>query len=170
MRFFVDQCVPESVAKTLERHGHEVIRLRERIAPDSPDTLVAAVSEANNATLGTMDGDAKTIASRYGVGSRRYRRLSILRFERCRESRAAKRIDEAMSLIEHEWEVGGGRESQDRRMLWSLRTGRFAPTVGTPSIVPQRAPPPGGVRLWCAESPGSSSVSPPPAPVPYPGR
>ena len=123
MRFFVDQCVPESVAKTLERHGHEVIRLRERIAPDSPDTLVAAVSEANNAILFTMDGDAKTIASRYGVGSRRYRRLSILRFERCRESRAAKRIDEAMSLIEHEWEVGGGRESQDRRMFVVITDG-----------------------------------------------
>ena len=92
--------------------------------PDSPDTLVAAVSEANNAILVTMDGDAKTIASRYGVGSRRYRRLSILRFERCRESRAAKRIDEAMSLIEHEWEVGGGRESQDRRMFVVITDGR----------------------------------------------
>lgn len=117
MRLFVDQCVPESVAKTLEKHGHEVIRLRERIAPDSPDTLVAAVSEANNAILVTMDGDARTIASRYGVGSRRFRRLSILRFEKCRESRAAKRIDDAMSLIEHEWAIGGGKESKDRRMF-----------------------------------------------------
>ena len=142
MRFFDDQCVPESVAKTLERHGHEVIRRRERIAPDSPGTLVAAVSEANNAILVTMDGDAKTIASRYGVGSRRYRRLSILRFERCRESRAAKRIDEAMSLIEHEWEVGGGRESQDRRMFvvitdGTIRTNRqnaeHCPSTGSSS-------------------------------------
>ena len=116
MRFFVDQCVPESVARTLENHGHEAIRLRERIAPDSPDTLVAAVSEANDAILVTMDGDFRKIASSHGVGSRRYRRLSLLRFERCRESRAARRLEEAMSLIEHEWNFGGGNSPVGRRM------------------------------------------------------
>ncbi len=115
MRFFIDQCVPESVATTIERHGHEAVRLRERIAPDSPDTLVAAVSEANEAILVTMDGDFKTIASRAGIGHSRYRRLSLLRFEKCRESRAAARVDAAMSLIEHEWEVA--RRGQDRRMF-----------------------------------------------------
>ncbi len=109
MRFFVDQCVPESVAKTLEIHGHEAIRLRERIAPDSPDTLVAAVSEANDAILVTMDGDFRKIASSHGVGSRRYRRLSLLRFEKCRESRAAVRLEEALSLIRHEWAAGESR-------------------------------------------------------------
>ncbi|MDE0717734.1 MAG: hypothetical protein F4027_14760 [Rhodospirillaceae bacterium] len=117
MRFFVDQCVPESVARTLEKYGHEAIRLRERIAPDSPDTLVAAVSQANDAILVTMDGDFRKIASYHGVGSGRFRRLSLLRFERCRESRAARRLDEAMSLIEHEWDVGARRSSRDRRMF-----------------------------------------------------
>ncbi|MCY3829342.1 MAG: DUF5615 family PIN-like protein [Rhodospirillaceae bacterium] len=117
MRFFVDQCVPESVAKTLENHGHEVIRLRERIGPDSPDTLVAAVSEANDAILVTMDGDFKKIASSHGVGSVRYRRLSLLRFERCREARTAQRLEQAMSLIEHEWKIGARRSSRLRRMF-----------------------------------------------------
>ena len=28
-----------------------------------------------------------------------------------------------MSLIEHEWEVGGGRESQDRRMFVVITDG-----------------------------------------------
>ncbi|MCY4394675.1 MAG: DUF5615 family PIN-like protein [Rhodospirillaceae bacterium] len=116
MRFFVDQCVPDSVARTLENYGHEAIRLRERIAPNSPDTLVAAVSEANDAILVTMDGDFRKIASSHGVGSRRYRRLSLLRFEKCRESRAAVRLEEALSLIQHEWEVGESRGSGDRRM------------------------------------------------------
>lgn len=115
MRFFIDQCVPESVAKTLEKHGYKVIRLREKTAPDSSDTLVAAVSEANNAILVTMDGDFKSIASRTGIGNRRYRRLSLLRFEKCRESKAAERVDAAMSLIEHEWTVGNG--PRDRRMF-----------------------------------------------------
>lgn len=115
MRFFIDQCVPESVAKLLEKYKHEVIRLRERIAPDSPDTLVAAVSEANNAILVTMDGDFKSITSRTGIGHSRYRRLSLLRFEKCRESKTASRLNLAMSLVEHEWKIGSGE--QDRRMF-----------------------------------------------------
>lgn len=115
MRFFIDQCVPESVAKVLEKHGHDVIRLREKIAPNSSDTLVAAVSESNNAILVTMDGDFKSIASRAGIGSSRYRRLSLLRFEKCRESKMAERLDDAMSLVEHEWAFGSGR--RDRRMF-----------------------------------------------------
>ena len=117
LRFFVDQCVPESVARTLEEHGHEAIRLRERIAPDSPDTLVAAVAQANDAILVTMDGDFKRIAAGHGVGSRRYRRLSLLRFERCRESRTAGRLGQAMSLVEHEWDFGARREPGVRRMF-----------------------------------------------------
>lgn len=115
MRFFVDQCVPESVSKILENHGHQVQRLRDNIAPDSPDTLVAAVAEANEAILVTLDGDFKKVSARHGIGRSRYKRLSLLRFERCRESQAAERLDKAMSLIEHEWEVGG-RKSSDRRL------------------------------------------------------
>ena len=117
MRFFVDQCVPESVAETLERHGHTVERLRDKIAPDSPDTLVAAVAQSNNAILVTMDGDFRKIDSRYGVGRARFRRLSLLRFERCRESQAATRLEAALSLIAHEWDVSARDESNDRRIF-----------------------------------------------------
>ena len=92
-----------------------MIRLREKTAPDSPDTLVAAVSEANNAVLVTMDSDFKSIASRTGIGQRRYKRLSLIRFEKCRESQAAGRIIAALSLIQHEWEFGNGLK--DRRMF-----------------------------------------------------
>lgn len=115
MRFFVDQCVVESVAKVLEAAGYEVVRLRERTAVNSPDTLVAAVSEANDAVLVTFDSDFKSIAQRQGIGQRRFRTLSILRFEKCRESNAAERLRCAMSLIEHEWKVGNGE--RDRRMF-----------------------------------------------------
>jgi predicted nuclease of predicted toxin-antitoxin system len=55
MRLFVDHCVPESVPKMLEEAGYAVIRLREKTAPDSPDSLVAAVAEANDAVLGCVD-------------------------------------------------------------------------------------------------------------------
>jgi predicted nuclease of predicted toxin-antitoxin system len=115
MRFFADHNVPESVSRTLESAGYRVIRLREKTAPDSPDTLVAAVAEANNAVLVTMDGDFKSIAARIGIGRNRYRKLSILRFEKCRESHAPKRLSCALTLIEHEWIVGNG--ARDRRMF-----------------------------------------------------
>jgi len=115
MRFFTDQNVPESVARVLEDAGYEVQRLRQKTATNAPDTLVAAISQANGAVLVTMDGDFKSIAARIGIGRRRYRTLSILRFERCRESSAADRLRIALSLVEHEWRVGGG--SRDRRMF-----------------------------------------------------
>lgn len=115
MRLFIDHCVPESVAKAFETHGLTVVRLREKTAPNSPDTLVAAVAEANNAVLVTMDGDFKSIAARSGIGQRRFRRLSLLRFEKCRESQAAQRLETAFSLIEHEWQVGN--RASDRRMF-----------------------------------------------------
>jgi len=115
MRFFTDQCVPESVPRALDDAGYEVVRLREKIATDTPDELVAAVSEANGAVLVTMDGDFKAIARRIGIGRRSFRSLSLLRFEKCRESRAAERLSSALSLIEHEWEVA--HRSKDRRMF-----------------------------------------------------
>ena len=115
MRFFADHNVPESVCKVLEGAGYETIRLRQKTAPDSPDMLVAAVAEANNAILVTFDSDFKSIASRTGIGARRYKKLSLLRFEKCRESQAYLRLKSAISLIEHEWKIGNG--TSDRRMF-----------------------------------------------------
>lgn len=116
MRLFVDHCVPDSVAQVFETAGYEVVRLREKTAPDSPDTLVAAVAEANDAVLVTMDGDFKSIAARSGVGQRRFRRLSLIRFEKCRESIAARRLQSALSLIEHEWQRAA-QTAGDRRIF-----------------------------------------------------
>ena len=65
--------------------------------------------------LVTMDNDFKAIAAKIGIGRRRYRTLSLIRFEKCRESQAAGRLREAMSLIEHEWTFSGGK--RDRRMF-----------------------------------------------------
>jgi predicted nuclease of predicted toxin-antitoxin system len=47
MRFFTDQNVPDSVAKTLQSSGYEVTRLREKIATNSPDNLVAAIFDVS---------------------------------------------------------------------------------------------------------------------------
>jgi predicted nuclease of predicted toxin-antitoxin system len=91
-----------------------VILLRDKIAPDSPDPLVCAVSEANDAILVSHDNDMKQLARRRGVGQARYRMLSLIKLT-CRESRAAARIAQAMSLIVHEWDFGA--DNPDRRMF-----------------------------------------------------
>jgi predicted nuclease of predicted toxin-antitoxin system len=98
MRFFADRNLPESVAKALEQAGYEVERFREGTPTDAPGTLVAAMSEADGAILVTMDADFKSIASRIGSGGIRYGKLSLVRFEKCRESRAAERLKAALSL------------------------------------------------------------------------
>lgn len=115
MRFFLDEGVPRSVGRLLESRNYEVIYLEQKIAKGSKDTLVAAVAEANDAVLIAFDADFKSLASRTGIGQRRFKRLSLLRFEKCRESAAADRLGKALSLVEHEWAMGNGEK--DRRMF-----------------------------------------------------
>jgi len=99
--------------------GHEVILLRQQLAPNSPDPLVAAVSQMNNAVLVSMDGDFRSLAPRAGIGRNRFLRLSRIAL-RCSEPRAAGRMNAAMSLIEHEWEVA--QSSSDKRMIVEIGT------------------------------------------------
>lgn len=119
IRFFIDHCVPDSVGKALAAAGHEVILLREQLAPNSPDPLVAAVSEMNGAVLVSHDGDFKKLAPRAGIGRKRFQRLSRIALN-CSEPQAADRIIKALSLIEHEWEVA--QASSDKRMIIEIQT------------------------------------------------
>ena len=115
IKFFVDHCVPDSVGRVLREAAHEVILLRERIAKDSPDPLVAAVSEMNGAVLVSLDSDFKRLAPRVAVGDRRrFRTLSRVGL-RCKAPRCAQRLKVCLSLIEHEWSVARG--SADKRMI-----------------------------------------------------
>jgi predicted nuclease of predicted toxin-antitoxin system len=88
--------------------------LREKIATNTPDPLVAAVAEANDAILVSLDADFRKLARRYGVAGRRFRNLSLIKLS-CRESRAAGRLQDAMTLIYHEWEYIGAH--RDRRLF-----------------------------------------------------
>jgi hypothetical protein len=115
IRFFVDHCVPDSVGRILRDAGHEVILLRERIAPDSPDPLVAAVSEMNGAVLVSLDSDFKRLAPRVPIGERqRFRKLSRIGL-RCKAPQCAQRMNICLSLIAHEWAVA--QSSADKRMI-----------------------------------------------------
>ena len=114
MKFFIDQCVPDSVGRAFSAAGHEVVLLRERIAPNTPDPLVAAVAEVSGAILVSLDSDFKKLANRVGVGPKRFRTLSRIGLQ-CRESRAASRVTEAMSLLQHEWALC--QTTTDRRLF-----------------------------------------------------
>jgi predicted nuclease of predicted toxin-antitoxin system len=107
LKFFLDEGVPDSVGTALRTAGHDVILLRESgIAKGSPDTIVCTAAEANDAILVAHDGDMKQLAKDRGISQGRFRSLSLLKLE-CRESQAAKRVADAISLVEHEWQVAG---------------------------------------------------------------
>lgn len=118
LKLFLDEGVPDSVGSSFSDAGHIVIHLRDAIATGSPDQLVCAVSEANDAILVALDGDMRQLAKRQGIGQRRFRRLSLIKLS-CRETRAAERVRSAMSLIEHEWEYGA--KAEDRRIFVEIR-------------------------------------------------
>jgi len=63
-----------------------------------------------------IDPDMKAFPKRYGIskGSPRYASLSLI-WIGCNEVLAAKRLEQAMSLIEHEWKFS---EEKASRRLW----------------------------------------------------
>ena|SRR6185437_6579066 len=71
LRFFLDNCVPDSVGRALAEFGHEVMYQRNAIVTDAPDVLVALASAQNDAILVTFDKDHKAIASRFIPAARR---------------------------------------------------------------------------------------------------
>jgi len=63
LKFFADQCVPDSVTDALRDAGHEVLRLRDHIPPDSPDPIVIAAAQDMGALLISLNGDFADIVT-----------------------------------------------------------------------------------------------------------
>ena len=57
MRFFVDHCIPMFVVKYLQDAGHEVLRLKDHITPDSSDPVAMAKAQELNSILISLNGD-----------------------------------------------------------------------------------------------------------------
>lgn len=114
MKFFADHNVTESVCRVLEEKGHDVVRLRDELPPDSPDPVVAKFAEQIDAILISHDGDFKRIAPRIPRGRRaRFRKLSRIHL-RCDYAGAEKRVAAAIGLIEFEWNLA--QERADKRI------------------------------------------------------
>jgi predicted nuclease of predicted toxin-antitoxin system len=96
--------VPDSVGEVFKDSEHAVIYHRDVLPDKAPDPVVCATALANNAILVAIDSDMKQFPRRFGIsrGSDRFAGLSIIRIC-CNEVLASKRLAQAMSLIEHEW-------------------------------------------------------------------
>jgi predicted nuclease of predicted toxin-antitoxin system len=116
LKTFLDAGVPDSVGATLEKHGHEVLYYRDVLPEKTADAIVCATALANEAILVAMDSDMKQFPKRFGISqsSSRFDRLNIMRLC-CSEVLAAKRLDQAMTLIEHERIFSGEKSA---RRLW----------------------------------------------------
>jgi predicted nuclease of predicted toxin-antitoxin system len=118
--FFLDQNVPISVGHALSEAAHKVVFLREWLAEDAADPLVARVAEVHGAVLVSHDSDFRKIAPRIPRGERaRFRKLDNLRLE-CPEPQAANRVRCALSFIEAEY--GIAHADGHVRMIVSIGT------------------------------------------------
>jgi predicted nuclease of predicted toxin-antitoxin system len=115
LRLLLDNDVPEGVGKVFRHHGHDVTQVRDILPVNSPDQLVAAVSELDGMILVSCDSDFRLVAPRIPKGHRaRFRKLSRISIE-CSQVQAEQRTDEAMRLIEMEYEDAQNR--RDKRMI-----------------------------------------------------
>lgn len=105
------------MGRLLTSCNHEVIYLEDAIEKGSEDLLVCAVAQANEAILVAVDGDMRQIARRHKVSKSRYRSLNLLKIS-CSEPQAANRVEQALSLIEHEWEFSEGKTG--RRLFFEV--------------------------------------------------
>ncbi len=63
LRFFADHCVSNAIVQVLRDEGHEVLRLRDYIAADSPDGVVISKAQELGAILLSLNGDFSDIVT-----------------------------------------------------------------------------------------------------------
>jgi predicted nuclease of predicted toxin-antitoxin system len=119
LRLFLDEGVPASVGREFSDSGHDVIYLKDCIATGSPDDLVCVAAEQNEAILVACDGDMKQLVKRFGIGTSRFAKLSLIKLS-VNSPQCAPRIRQAMSLIEHEWNVSEGKST--RRLYIEIKS------------------------------------------------
>src|SRR5438128_11026411 len=96
---FLDNNVPDSVGRYLQRRGHSVHRQRFHIPADSPDPVVATTAMESGRILVTQDKD---------FNSQRFQQERFERLSRVSLSGPSHTLLDAMKehvhLIEYQWE------------------------------------------------------------------
>ena len=63
LRFLADHCISNFTIQVLRDSGHEVVRLRDVLRVESPDTLVIAKAQELGAILVSLNGDFADIVT-----------------------------------------------------------------------------------------------------------
>src|SRR5216683_3100823 len=63
LRFLADHCISNTIIQTLRGATHEVVRLRDVLPVESPDTIVIAKAQEMDAILLSMNGDFADIVT-----------------------------------------------------------------------------------------------------------
>jgi predicted nuclease of predicted toxin-antitoxin system len=63
LRFFADHCVSNLIIESLASAGHEVLRLRDHLPVESPDSAVMAKAQELGAVLLSLNGDFADIVA-----------------------------------------------------------------------------------------------------------
>ena len=63
LRFFADHCVSNLIAQSLAAAGHEVLRLKDHLPVESPDSAVIAKAGELGAILLSLNGDFADIVA-----------------------------------------------------------------------------------------------------------
>lgn len=103
--FFTDQNVPDSVGETLIDSGHKLTRLRDVMDCRTADPIIGVACAEGGHVLVSHDNDFRATSKRLQITQRQYQR-SLHRIQlRCPEPRSAKRVRDAMAIIELEWRL-----------------------------------------------------------------
>lgn len=109
----------ESACKFLEERGHKVLRARDKVPEGTPDPIVAKVSQDLEAILLTDDTDFDSfVAKRQDGQKKRFRKLSRIRLG-CKHSQTVNRLNDAISLIEFEYDLAQRRP--DKRIIIDIK-------------------------------------------------
>jgi predicted nuclease of predicted toxin-antitoxin system len=57
LKFFADHCISNLIMQTLKQENYEVLRLKDFIPTDSPDSIVISAAQELNALLLSLNGD-----------------------------------------------------------------------------------------------------------------
>lgn len=107
--FFTDNCVADSVGDAIIANGHDLTRLRDCMARDTKDPLIALACVESGHVLVSHDNDFREIAKRLQTTKKQSQKMLHRVDLRCFEPDAARRISEAMALIESEWLLANER-------------------------------------------------------------
>ncbi|WP_159727781.1 DUF5615 family PIN-like protein [Methylosinus sp. Ce-a6] len=112
----LDEGTPVQVATPFLECGYRVIYHSDVLDSGTKDEVVVATAILNNSILIAVDADMKRLVKRFGSpnDSPKYCKLNLI-ILRCGEVIAAKRLQQAMSFVECEWDFTKKKVS---RRLW----------------------------------------------------